>query len=110
MCWDVSQAKPVVQESPNAQDLDEWLDVDGQRDSTGNHSVPFKVPNTGRGLSVSLRDVTFGYTPEHTILSNLNLDVPAGQSVALVCGCLCISSLLVCRSSYSVLGVVNIAR
>lgn len=33
---------------------------------------------------VSFRDVTFGYKPEKTVLKNLNLDIKAGQKIAIV--------------------------
>ncbi len=34
--------------------------------------------------SVSLRDVTFGYSPEHDVLKHINLDVNPGETVAIV--------------------------
>jgi ABC-type multidrug transport system fused ATPase/permease subunit len=33
---------------------------------------------------IALRDVSFGYTPDHPVLSGMTLTVPAGQTVALV--------------------------
>ncbi len=39
--------------------------------------------DTVRG-EVALRDVTFGYLPDHPVLTGMNLTVPAGQTVALV--------------------------
>jgi ATP-binding cassette subfamily B protein len=33
---------------------------------------------------IALQDVTFGYLPEHPVLSEMTLTVPAGQTVALV--------------------------
>jgi ABC-type multidrug transport system fused ATPase/permease subunit len=45
---------------------------------------PRPVPlATVRG-DVALADVTFGYLPEHPVLSGMNLIVPAGQTIALV--------------------------
>jgi len=41
------------------------------------------TPAAVRG-EVALRDVTFGYRPEHPVLSGMTLTVPAGQTVALV--------------------------
>jgi len=34
--------------------------------------------------SVSFRDVTFGYSPEHDVLRNINLEVNPGETVAIV--------------------------
>lgn len=39
--------------------------------------------DTVRG-EVALRDVRFGYLPDHPVLTGMNLTVPAGQTVALV--------------------------
>lgn len=39
--------------------------------------------DTVRG-EVALRDVRFGYLPDHPVLTGMNLNVPAGQTVALV--------------------------
>lgn len=36
------------------------------------------------GASISLRDVVFGYDPDRAILHGVNIDVPAGQTVAVV--------------------------
>jgi ABC-type multidrug transport system fused ATPase/permease subunit len=41
------------------------------------------TPDEVRG-EITFSDVTFGYLPEHPVLSGLNLTVPAGQTVALV--------------------------
>ena len=34
--------------------------------------------------NVSVKDVRFGYVPEHTIIKNLNLDVRSGSTIAIV--------------------------
>lgn len=43
---------------------------------------PLQVP--GRGISITLEDVRFGYDPERPVLDGLSLHVPAGTSCALV--------------------------
>jgi ATP-binding cassette, subfamily B, multidrug efflux pump len=39
---------------------------------------------SGEGKSFSFESVSFGYDPENMVLSDINLDVPAGQRVAIV--------------------------
>ena len=44
---------------------------------------PVPLPAAVRG-AISLHDVTFSYRDDHVVLPSLTLDVPAGQTVALV--------------------------
>lgn len=41
------------------------------------------VPNSPRG-DIALRDVSFGYTREKTLINNLSIDIKSGQRVAIV--------------------------
>jgi sulfate adenylyltransferase len=45
---------------------------------------PDAKPLTVRGGTVRFEDVHFGYNPERAILHGINLEVPAGRSVAIV--------------------------
>lgn len=41
-------------------------------------------PETGRqGFTVSLRDVTFGYKPDHNVVTNVSIEVNAGEKVTI---------------------------
>lgn len=51
--------------------------------ATPDHPVPLPVRTT-RGRTVELRGVTFGYRDGRTILPELDLIIPAGQTVALL--------------------------
>lgn len=45
---------------------------------------PGAVPVPGLHGDIAYADVSFGYTPEKTILRRINLSIPAGQTVAFV--------------------------
>lgn len=42
------------------------------------------LPRTGRGAEIEFDGVSFGYTPQRTVLKNISFRVPPGSSVALV--------------------------
>lgn len=52
-------------------------------EETPEPSAPVSLPKPVRG-AVSFRDVTFSYTPDKCVLDGINVEVPAGQIVALV--------------------------
>lgn len=52
-------------------------------DETPEPESPIALPRPVQG-AVSFRDVAFSYTPDHRVLDNINVEVPAGQIVALV--------------------------
>lgn len=46
---------------------------------------PAPLPDTtGRKVGVSFQDLSFGYSPEHDVLRDINLTVEPGQTVAIV--------------------------
>ena len=53
------------------------------KDETPEPQHPLPLPRPVQG-AVSFRGVSFSYTGEKTVLSDINIDVPAGQIVALV--------------------------
>lgn len=52
-------------------------------DETPEPAHPVPLPKPVRG-AVSFEHVSFAYTPEKTVLNDINIEVPAGQIVALV--------------------------
>jgi ABC-type multidrug transport system fused ATPase/permease subunit len=46
-------------------------------------AAPVALPRPVRG-AISLADVSFAYRPDHVVLPSLSLQIPAGQTVALV--------------------------
>ncbi len=62
--------------------LDQLFTILGMTSDTpekANSKMPEKI--TG---NIEFRNVTFGYEPDKPILKNLNLNIPAGQNIALV--------------------------
>ena len=47
-------------------------------------ACPQSLPEGRHKSSVSFRNVSFGYTPEHDVLRNISLDVAPGETVAIV--------------------------
>lgn len=52
-------------------------------DETPEPKTPVALPRPVKG-AVSFRDVSFSYTPDKRVLADINVEVPAGQIVALV--------------------------
>jgi ABC-type multidrug transport system fused ATPase/permease subunit len=63
--------------------LEKIAAVLAERPGVPEPASPVPLPQPVRG-AISLRDVTFSYRDDHVVLPSLNLDVPAGQTVALV--------------------------
>ena len=62
----------------------EVMDVDdGIRDRPGAVSVPRRTSGQATGR-ITFDSVSFGYDPDRLTLTNINLDITAGQTVALV--------------------------
>jgi ATP-binding cassette subfamily B protein len=77
---EISQFFNTFQSASSA--LEKIAGVLAQRPAIADPAEPVTL-NEVRG-EITFNDVTFGYLPEHPVLSGLNLTVPAGQTVALV--------------------------
>lgn len=77
---EISQFLNTFQSAASA--LEKLAGVLGERPAIADPAHPVALPSV-RG-QIRFDDVTFGYAPDRPVLPGLDLDVPAGQTVALV--------------------------
>ncbi len=77
---DISQFFNTFQSASSA--LEKIAGVLAQRPAIADPAEPVKLDSV-RG-EIGLREVSFAYVPDHPVLSDFTLTVPAGQTVALV--------------------------
>lgn len=79
---DLSKTSYTVRKGMAAkQRIDKILDAVNPIDDP---ACPQSLPEGRHKSSVSFRNVSFGYTPEHDVLRNISLDVAPGETVAIV--------------------------
>jgi ATP-binding cassette subfamily B protein/subfamily B ATP-binding cassette protein MsbA len=66
--------------------IDRVIEVLDSREEVAQYpnARPFEPKNEAQGVSVELKNLTFGYEPERPVLKNINLFVTGGSCVALV--------------------------
>lgn len=55
-----------------------------QKQEIAQHTTSFNIHNTVTTTAVRARQVTFGYHPDSPVMHSLDLEIPTGQSLALI--------------------------